>query len=338
MTAAPLISRKPLYWFLLLATLIPAVELLVTRQPRFAASPALALGVTLDLVLLLPALYYLLIVRPYRVGWFTMAGMFGLTLGLAGLILPAGQQHYLGWFRQGALLAEPALLVLVLLRLRKLRHHYRLAAATQSDVQQNLETSFRAVFGHPLTPLASELLMVRYALLFWRRARPATAPAFTQHQDSAVTAMLATLLLATGVEMTVAHLLIGRWYPTAAYGLLALSGYSLLWLLGHLQAVRQRPLLLTESAVLVRVGLVWNFALPRTALAAATRLLDSGELPKTTLNLAKTLLTPPNVLLTCHHPISAVGPYGIRQSTRQLALYVDSPADFIRALGLPGGA
>ncbi|GAA3946229.1 hypothetical protein [Hymenobacter algoricola] len=336
MTAPPIITRKPLYYFIVLTLLLLAGELTITRLARFTTTPGLPFAVTVDLVVGLPVLYYLFIVRRYKVGWTTVAGVFGLALVVAAGILPPAQQLYLGWFRKALLLAEPALLVVLVVRLRRLVHHYRLAAAIETDFLLNLAASFRAVFGHPLPFLVSEAAMVRYGLLGWLKPAAAAAqPAFSMHRESAFTAIMGTLLLVSVAEMGGVHLLVMRWSPVVAYWLLGLSVYGTGFLLGHLQAVRQRPLLLTATTLRIRVGLVWNFDLPLAALAAAEPWRDAEPLPEGVLNLAQQLITPPNVLLSCHHAITALGPYGLRKTTRQLALYVDKPAEFMQALNLP---
>ncbi|GAA3999865.1 hypothetical protein GCM10022408_08580 [Hymenobacter fastidiosus] len=334
MPAPALSGRKPLYYFLTLALLLLAGELTITRLARFTTTPGLPFAVTVDLVVGLPVLYYLFIVRRYKVGWTTVAGVFGLALVVAAWILPPAQQLYLGWFRKALLLAEPVLLVVLVVRLRRLVHHYRLAAAIEPDFLLNLAASFRAVFGQPLPFLVSEAAMVRYGLLGW--LKPAAAqPGFSMHRESAFTAIMGTLLLVSVAEMGGVHLLVQRWNPVAAYWLLGLSVYGMGFLLGHLQAVRQRPLLLTATVLRIRVGLVWNFDLPLAALAAAEPWRDAEPLPEGVLNLAQQLITPPNVLLSCHHAITALGPYGLGKTTRQLALYVDKPAEFVQALQRP---
>ncbi len=50
------------------------------------------------------------------------------------------------------------------------------------------------------------------------------------------------------------------------------------------------------------------------------------------LNLAKQLITVPNLLLTFTDPVTVVGLYGIRRTVHSVAIYVDAPAALTQAL------
>ncbi|UOQ72134.1 hypothetical protein [Hymenobacter cellulosilyticus] len=326
-------TRKPLLAFLGLTVLVVLVELLITRHRQFTTVPALPLAVTFDLVVGLPLLYYFCLVRPYRLSPFTLTGAFVAAVALATVVLPAPQQTYLAWVRQSWVLAEPLLGLLMLWRLRSLIRAYRLARSQQPDLALNLEAAFQTVFGTPLRPVVGEILMLRYGLFFWLRApEPGCGQRFTVHRESAFVAILGTLLLVTVAEALAVHFLVVRWSYGAAVVLLVLSLYSLIFLVGHLAAALQKPVVVDADYVRIRVGLVWSFTVPRAAIARAELLRDPDKLPAATLNLAKPLLTPPNVLLTCHVPITVTGIYGLRTTTCTLALYVDAPQDFVGIL------
>jgi hypothetical protein len=338
MPAKALPNRKPLLAFLALTLLVILVERLITQLQQFATAPALPLAVTLDLVVGLPLLYYFLIVRKYRVSPFTLTAVFAACVAVAAVVLPTQQQQYLAWVQKSWVLAEPLLVLLLLWRARRIGQEYRLARAQQPDLALNLQTAFQRVTGNPLRPLVSEIMVFRYGLFFWLRpAETNSKPGFTMHRESAFSAILGTLLLVTVAEALAVHFLVVRWSYPAAMALLILSLYTLLFLVGHLAATVQRPILIEAGQLHLRVGLVWAFSIPLTAIASAERLRDPDRLPQDALNLAKPLVTPPNVLLTCHAPIMARGMYGLRKKPRALALYVDAPEELLRALALQAG-
>ncbi len=186
--------------------------------------------------------------------------------------------------------------------------------------------------------LVAEITMLRFAVLGgWARpdVRPAHA-AFSGHRESGFLALLGAVGFLVVIETAVAHLVVGHWYPVVAWWLTGLGGYTLLFLLAHAHAVRLSPLLLAADSLTVRVGFVWQLAVPRAAVAAAEAIGEAPAPGAATLNAAKVLLAAPNVLLTFAAPVAVAGPYGTRRTVRRVALYLDRPQDFLRALA--GGA
>ncbi|MBT9394078.1 hypothetical protein KLP40_12970 [Hymenobacter sp. NST-14] len=335
MVATPLIRYRPLFGFALLLLAAVGVELFVIQQPDFTRRPALPAAVSFDVLVGLPVLFYLLVVRPYRLPVSTVAAAFTAAVALGFWLLPPAQQTYLHWTRYGLVAAEALTFALALLNLRRLRRAYRAAATENPDLVANLQTAFRAVFGRPLTPLVTELSLFYYALLSWR-ARPESRPTdrvFTAYRNSAFTAYLGTVGLLSGVEMGAAHVLLLRWSPTAALVGGILHAYGLLLLLAHLRAVRLRPVRLTAAGELVvRVGFLWELRLPAAALTASQLINDVPPAAPGLVNAARLLLTPPNLLLTLREPRRARGPYGFPQQVSRLALYLDDPTQFRAAL------
>ena len=320
--------------FGLLALLFVAVEWQITRLPQFYQRPALPAAVSADLLLGLPLLFYFVVARRYRLSPLTLVVAFGAAVAVASWVLPAGQQQYVQWGKTALLLAEPLALLVGLWHLRRLVRAYRHGRQQgEADFLTNLENSFQTVFGRPLRPVVGELAMLRYALWFGRAAAEPAAVPFTAYRQSAFRATMGALLLASGVEMLVAHLLLVRWSAVAAGAALVLSLYSVLFVLGHLRAVVLRPTVVTADGRLrLRVGFVWQVDLPLTEIVEAYQLPAAAILRPETLNLAKLLLTEPNVLLVLRAPAPVRGLYGLTRRRQRLALYVDDPQAFIEAV------
>ncbi|GAA4378175.1 hypothetical protein [Hymenobacter koreensis] len=334
MTLTPAYNYRPALWFagLLLALLF--VERLITLQPQFALQPALPAAVTFDLLAGIPLLFYFFIVRRYRLPVTTVVGAFGGALALGYYLIPAGQQQYLGWARQSLVLLEAGVLVVAVANLRRLVRAYAEAARRSADFVENLNAAFAAVFRRSMAPLVSEVVMFRYALLGWW-ARPevgAGQRAFSNHRDSGFLALVITCCALSVIETAAMHMLVSRWNATAAVVVLVLDVYTLVFLLAHLRAVMLRPATLENGQLLVRIGFAWRFAVPVQAVVHADELRDTPEPDKLTLNLAKLLFTAPNVRLTFAESVTITGLYGIRRQTKQVALYVDDRAEFLRQL------
>lgn len=335
------VRYAPAAWFAGLCLLMVGVEWLVVRRPDFGSQPLLPAAVSFDVLVGVPVLFYFSVVRPYRLPLAAVAGAFGAALALSYWLLPAGQQQYLGWAQVGLVVAEGAVLGWGLLNLRRLVRSFRQARAAHSGYPEALATAVQMVFGRPLGALVMEVSVVYYALLSWR-ARPeahTTDTIFTTHQSAAFTAFMSTIAFVFVAEMGALHVLLMRWQPLVAWAALVLHLYGLLVLVAHVRAVHLRPVLLTASGLLVlRTGFLWQLQVPLKNISHVDVLPEAPAPAAGLLNIARPLLTPPNLLLTLAEPQAATGPYGGSRTVRQVALHLDCPANFRAAVTGPASA
>jgi hypothetical protein len=317
-----------------LAALIVGSEYAVVHRADFGQHPALPPAVAFDLLVVLPGLFYLCVVRRYQLPLRTVAVAFGGGLALSHWLLPAAGLPLLAWAGRLAAVGEVATLAYTAVRVRRIWRGYQVARRQSADFMDNLTAAMQPVLGRLTEALTSEVAVVRYALLgAWAplEVGPAETP-FTTYQKSGFPALIATFAGLSVVEMAAAHLVVGHWWPVAAWWLTGLSAYSVLWLLAHGQAVRRRPVVLTATALVVRVGLLWRVAIPKASIVAIEKLADVPAATPGQLNAARLLLTPPNLLLTLATPQLVRGPYGLHRTVHRLAIYVDEPAALLHAL------
>jgi len=322
--------------FLLLAALLLAVEYAITQSARFHQQPeTLSLAISADLLLTLPGLYYLLVARRLKQGLLSVVLILSLALGFGYWILPPAHQTYLRYGEQALVLAEAGVFGWVLLRLRRILRTYRALASREADFIRNLHEAVRTHLGpHPVIHvLIGEVIMLRYSLFGWLGGPEQPAgPAYSLHRQSGFVALLSMLIAVSLVEAFVAHLLLVRFSPAAAWGLTALSLYSTLFLVAHGVSVTRRQISLQPEALVVRVGMIWNFSLDRATIEAVERIRELDPADKNTLNTARLLLTPPNVRIRLNRPLRVTGLYGIQKTVQAVALVVDEPDDLLAAL------
>ena len=327
----------PLLWFSLLAALLVAVEYTAVQRPDFSQRPVLPPAVAFDLLVVLPGLFYLCVVRPYRLPLSMVAAAFGGGLALSHWLLPAAGLPLLAWAGRLAEALEVLTLGYAAVRLRRIGRGYRQARQQSADFVENLHAAVQPVLGRLTVAVATEVAVFRYAVLGgW--AAPEIGPgevAFSSYQKSGFVALLAAFGGLSVLEMAAAHLVVGHWHPRAAWVLTGLSGYSVLWLLAHGQAVRCRPLLVSGTALVVRVGLVWRVAVAKAQLSCVQQITDAPAPAPDLLNAARLLLTPPNLLLTFAAPQVVRGPFGQQRTVRHLAIYVDEPVALTQQLASP---
>lgn len=326
----------PLLLFGVLAGLGVAAEHWAVHRVEFAVRPGLRPVVAFDLLVLLPGLFYWLVVRRYQLPLSTLVAALGAGLALCRWLLPGAGlpllAAWVGWLLPGA---EALVLGYTTLRLRRMVQAYRAARQQSPHVVENLLVACQTALGRLAPLVATEVAVLRYAVAgAWARPEVgAGEEPFSTYRQAGTPALLGALGALVVLEGVAAHLVLMRWFPGAAWVLTAGSGYSLLWLLAHGQALRCRPVLLSEEMLVVRVGFCWRAAVPRSQVVAAQVL--TGDLPASAagcLNLAKLLFTPPNMLLRLTEPQVVQGPFGLRRTSNCLACYVDEPQALVRQL------
>jgi hypothetical protein len=236
--------------FLLSATFVAALCALVLRSSLFARNPEIAAwGVTFDLTITIPLLYWFFAVRTKKAPPMTLAPPFVICTLIASAVAPSPFARDLGRF--AVPLAEIALVGAIVHRIR----------------QRRGENAIRAVLGNGRIAevVESELQMLYFAFCGWRK-KPSDG--FTFHERSGWGAILAGILLLIVAEGIGMHLLFGMWSPYAAWGWTMLDVWGVIWLLGDYQALRLRRSTVDGDALRIRLGLRWAIDVPLASIAA----------------------------------------------------------------------
>ncbi|GAA4500861.1 hypothetical protein GCM10023172_21830 [Hymenobacter ginsengisoli] len=321
----------------MLAAALVATEYAVVHRVDFSQHPALPPAVACDLLVVLPGLFYLLIVRRYQLPLSTLAVALGGGLALSHWLLPTATLPLMAWAGRLAAVAEVATIGYAGVRARRVWRGYQAARLQSPDFIENLHHAAEPVLGRFTAAIVTEVAVLRYAVLGpWASPEvSANGVVFTTYRQSGFPALLATFAGLSLVEMAAVHLVVGHWWPVAAWWLTGLSIYPLLWLWAHGQAVRCRPVVLSADTLAVRVGLMWRLTLAREQVLRAEPLTEAPAQAPGLLNTARLLLTPPNLLLTLATPQPVRGLYGLRRTVRYLAIYVDNPAELRQQLASP---
>jgi hypothetical protein len=317
---------------------------IVVRLGGMEHAGIVAGGLTLDLTVVVPGLFYLLVARPRGWSRLTVLPVFLICILIAGQVIPAGHRQVLDLVGYAAVLAELALIGAAVRGALRWRRDCRAAFASAGDPYLGLRESAGSVFGPVAgSVVAYEVALLGYACAGWTRAARRACRAapgeqvFTLHREVAYVPLIAALALALAVESTAVHLLVRLWSPVAAWTLTALSLYALVWLIGDLQAARLRPVCLSRDALCVRVGLRWTAVVP-LARIAAVRDPRSATAADRRAVLKAVLVGAPNRRLDLTAPVTAIGPYGISRRVTTIDLHVDEPVRFDAALAAARGS
>lgn len=123
--------------------------------------------------------------------------------------------------------------------------------------------------------------------------------------------------------------------PGLAWVVTLLTLWSVIWFLAQVEAVKFRPIELSDDRLKYRFGLLWAADIPLSQIKAA-RIVDVAE----TLDRNDLFVSPigstKNVVLEFDAPIRFSGPYGARRREGKAAISLDNPSDFLSQLALKG--
>lgn len=320
-----------------LAVIYAVAATVVARLGQLDRPGLIAGALTLDLTLLVPLLYYLLVARPRRWPWFTVLPVFVVSVLVAERLIPQTEHRLLDLVSFGAVLAELALIAVIAHKVLQLRKGYRERAAAGMDVYDGLRESACSVLG-PVAgaALAYEIAVIYYAVSGWTRSAQLDERSFTVHRNVAYIPLIITAMIALVVETAAVHLLVRMWSTTAAWILTGLSAYTMLWLLGDLHAVRLRPLRIHGETLHIRIGLRRTLSVPLDTVARIGEPAKDERAERRDY-LKAVLLGSPNRRIELTEPVLAIGLYGLSRQAGTIDLHVDEPERFTAALVRGGG-
>lgn len=323
--------------FLPVAAAVYAVStVLASRLPHLAHPSVVASAMTIDLVLVVPAAFYLLVVRPRRWPLVSLVPILVASVFLAAKVLPSDHQ---GGLQIAELLLVPAEIALLAWIGTRATRAMRDASMDPSlDGIDRLRAAALDVARSRIVAdvVASEIAVLYYALGSWRAKPhvPEGFASFSQHRRSAHGAILFALLLVMAAEGIGLHLLLSRWSALAAWIFTAGTAYAVLWLVGDYRATVLRPILVGESEIVFRAGLRHALRVQRSHVAR----IDPSRPDPGTACARLSFVAVPTHWVVLSEPAISSGPYGVRRSVRALGLVPDDPDGLLRAIRPEGDA
>ena len=311
------------------ALMIAVIALFVRSSLFLTDSPALMLAVSLDLLLTIPVVYFLLI-RKTGIPKVTVVPVLMLSTVAASFILPATHQVYIDLFKTwGIPFVEIAVLTFITLKVRSLVRSYRDSKEQAPDFFTALKEACLEIMPPKVVPLfASEVSVIYYGFLSWRR-RPLRLNEFSYHKRSGTQALLGAAVVVIAIETVALHLLLAQVSELGAWILTGLSVYTALQVFGVAKSLARRPIVCKEDRLIVRYGILNESEI-------AFEDIESVELSKQSVTLDKSIarLSPlgdmerHNLIIRLKKENTLTGLYGVKKKFRALALHVDDDLGF----------
>ncbi len=287
-----------------------------------------SLAITVDICLLIPALYFFLI-RKRKVSKITLIPVIILSYTLASFLLPADGQSYLKIIK--FLLAPLELLAVgyLIYKVRKVTLEHRSNARNSKDFMVNLRKSLYTTFGENKAAdiMATEVSFFYYAFFGWGKTKEmGNEQAFTYHKTCGYSWVVGVFFFLILLETFSLHLLISQWSITAAWILSALSVYSLVFLFADFNAAKKRPILVLEDHLNIRIGLRWWVNIPFDQILYIEKGYAWKDKKEGYVNAS--LMGSENIMIILKEPMKMKGFYGISKNVTKLALSIDNKDEF----------
>ena len=322
--------QKSLIVFGIPLLLITAMILLTNSSFFTENSNRLSLAITIDLLLTIPFVYFLLI-RKTSIPKTTIVPFVIIGVVICSFILPAENQHYLSLFKSWILpIIELAVISLIIYNVVKAIRLYKLnKKESSSDFFSILKsTCYNILPKGFVIPFVTEIAVIYYGFIHWKKKKLKTNE-FSYHKDSGTIGILIAILFLIAIETVALHLLLSMWSILAAWILTGISIYSGIQILGFLKSMSKRPIVLEADKLHLRYGIMNETTINIKDIDSIILSTKDIELNKTTRKLSFLgNLEGHNLIIKLKKENLLTGLYGIKRPYDTLALHVDKKVEF----------
>lgn len=292
-------------------------------------SNTLSIGITFDLLLTVPLLYFLLI-RKTNIPKTTVLPCLIIGMITCSVILPTQNQYYLDLFKTWVFpVLELSIISYIIYRLTKVIKRYKANKSDKVDFFTALKnTCYETLPKSIVIPLVTEISVFYYGFVYWKK-RTLNENEFSYHKDSGTVALFISIIFIVTVETFVLHILIQKWNVTIAWILTFLSIYSGVQLLGFLKSLSKRPISIKDNKLYLKYGIMNETIIDLKDIDSIEISSKDIELNRETRKLSFLgELESHNVIIRLKKENELTGLYGIKRKYKNLALYVDKKNEF----------
>lgn len=316
--------RYPRTSFAVIALAVATICVAIARSAAFRINPDVAAwGITFDLTLTIPLVWYFFLVRPRHVAPLTIIPVFVICMAVASRVVPPLHQSFLHDLR---ILGAPMELVVIAMVVRRAAA-LRRRGVQHDDALDRFRTVATELTGNARAGdmVGFEVATFWYAIFGWRKEEPRDG--FTFHRRSDWPSILACIVVLLVAESIGLHLFVMRMSTTVAWIVTAVDLYGIIWLLGDYQALRLRRTTIDSDTLMLRYGIRWNVAIERANIASIETVKSEFQWKRRGV-LKVAILDDPQLLITLRQPIVANGLAGITKRIEAIALLPDDVEAF----------
>lgn len=323
--------------------LIAIVDMISVRVLLLAEEePMLVYAVLFDFMLVIPFLYWLLVLRKKgksiaKVMAFPLLGALA-----AWLILPSAHRSIVWnaiWPVEFLIIAAEVAFISYELRIAyRVIKEFRKAARYEADTAEALRVAVHDGIGRG--KLAAVLLhdasLVYYLLFSWKRKRQTnsgdSSALFSYHKKTNQVLYSAILTKIILIEGIVVHLLVQQWSHWAAWILTIADLWLLALIWGDCRASVLQPVKIVNGTLRLRYGLRIQADIPLHAIAEIASAREFHPDVQEQRKSALPILGTPNVKIALKQPVNINGLLFLPRKVTTIYLALDEPDAFAREL------
>lgn len=303
---------------------------LISKSTIFNANPSiLSIGITFDLLLTVPFVYFLLI-RKTKIPKTTVVPFLIVGIIICSFILPTENQYYLNLFKTWILpIVELSILSFVIFNVRKGIIRFKQNKSESFDFFTTLKNTCYEILPKGLViPVVTEIAVFYYGFISWRK-RKLRENEFTYHKESGTVTLLIAIIFIVAIETVTIHILLAKWNTTVAWILTCLSIYSGIQIFGFVKSILKRPISIENNKLFLRYGIMNQTTIDLENIDSIEITSKDIELNKETRKLSFLgELESHNMVIRLKEENTLIGLYGIKRKYKNLALHVDNKIEF----------
>jgi hypothetical protein len=289
----------------------------------------LSIGITFDLVFVIPFIYFLLI-RKKEIPKITTVPFFIAGIVIASFIIPKDFQFHLTQVKNWILpIVETTIFFLVIYKVRQLNKAFKKGKSQTLDFYSALKSASAQILPKKISgAFATEIAVLYYGFFNWKK-RKLSVNEFSYHKNSGTIALLIVFMFLIMMETSVVHLLLQKWSTLAAWILSILSIYTCLQVYGIMRSMSKRPISIDNGELKLRYGLFSESTISISNIEGIELSTKSVESDETTKKLSPLRdFESHNVVIRLKEEEVLFGLYGLTSNYKNLALYVDKKEQF----------
>lgn len=216
---------------------------LVVNSSFFIEYPKeLSIGITLDLLITIPFVYFL-IIRKKEIPKITVVTLFVIGIVIASIIIPKQHQALLSQIKTFILPAvELGVFSFLIFKARKIIQEFKKQHSNHLVFYNAMQQAVSAVFPNKIGELlATEIAVVYYGFLAWKK-RTLKENEFSYHKNGTSVSIIMGLMLVVLIETIAVHTLVQKWNVIVAWLLTFLSIYTCLQLFSLMLSLSKIPI------------------------------------------------------------------------------------------------
>ncbi|MBN3553385.1 hypothetical protein JYA63_03845 [Fictibacillus nanhaiensis] len=340
--------NRPIRWipYLFLSLLIIGSNVILYQTTYFQPVPtSVLIGSMFDFLLVIPLLTYYFIIRK-RYSWKLTLLVALVSYAFASWIIPDDLMKSVSLIPKALLLLEAGfisielyLLFIVCRKLPKVKKTYKeINGELPFLLRIKQAVNLHFMKSRLIDSLISEVTMLYYAFFSWHRAPMINEQTFTYHKNTSYVALQLMLIHALIIESVGLHYFFSQWNHTVSLILLFINIYSILFLIGQMQAVKKVPVIVTEHSLILNIGFIKSLDLPFKYIQEWKTYEGPDELSaaemKYTFEARVSDFIPekPNIELLLKIPVRSEIIYGFKKDVTRVVIKVDEPAELMRLI------